>query len=60
MAHEDVRVVIAKGMDGTDGFLFQRPEAVLVANQTSEILPVLSEVQRATDNGKCAAGFLTY
>lgn len=60
MGHEDVRVVIAHGADGTGGYLFQRPETVLTAIRPAEVMPVLREVQCATDNGMCAAGFLTY
>lgn len=60
MGHDDVRVVGSCGVDGTEGYLFQQPESILVANRPGEVLPVLREVQRAVDNGKYAAGFLAY
>ena len=60
MGQEDVRVVVARGDDATSGYLFQRPENILVANRPAEVLSVLREIQRAVDKGMCAAGFLTY
>lgn len=58
--HPNPKVVIARGTDNTEGLLFQHPEEILVAKRPLEIMPVLSEVQRAADKGLFVAGFLSY
>src|SRR5690242_1856814 len=39
---------------------FARPRAVLVAHEPAGVLPLLREVELATDGGAWAAGFVTY
>ena len=40
--------------------LFRDPVTVLVAERTSDVLPVLAEVETQTDSDRWAAGFLSY
>ena len=39
---------------------FRRPAATLVGTEVSEVLPILREIESATDQGLFAAGFISY
>lgn len=40
--------------------LYRRPERILVANRTDDVIPLLREVDREAARGRSAAGFLAY
>ncbi len=39
---------------------FQNPEKIVIATEIDEVMPALAEIERETNAGKFAAGFLTY
>ncbi|MFO7870234.1 MAG: aminodeoxychorismate synthase component I [Kiritimatiellia bacterium] len=58
--NDEIKVVIWNP-DGDGGHLLLRnPSAVLEAKKTSEIIPVLNEVESAAVSGARAAGFISY
>ena len=58
---EAPQIVLQAPRGNTQEWLsFRRPAATLVGTEVSEVLPILREIESATERGLFAAGFLSY